>query len=213
MKNPFNRQSQFELFPGAEGPEPRKERSYFFGRIFRFSFENLIIAGIVFLLAMVIAFSFGMEKGRRLNRVVATPDMRRSVDVIPKDAAASPLSIPKLAVDVVPEVVVEAGSVQSTPSLALVSAPEGENPSEAEKSVDKTAPLETIHTIQVASFKQLNRAEREASDLKKMGYEAFTVLKGSYYIVCVGRFSEKKQAQTVLRPLRKRYSDCYVRRL
>ena len=84
---------------------------------------------------------------------------------------------------------------------------------ESEKSIDKKDTLEKIHTVQVASFKEKERAQREADTLVKGGYDAFIAPKGSYYIVCVGKFAESQQARTLHNGLRKKYADCYIRSL
>lgn len=214
MKNPFSRQSQFELFPDSPGQPMKKERSYVFGRSFEFSLENMVIGGVVFLMVLVVAFSFGIERGKR---IVKADGARESLNRLKPEPKADP-QVKTAVADEDKEVL--AASLLENPSKESYALQEvahdileEETISIPEKSVDKTASLETIHTIQVASFKQLNRAELEASDLKKLNYDAFTAKKGTYYIVCVGRFAERQQANELLKPLRKRYSDCYVRRL
>lgn len=216
MKNPFNRQSQFELFPDSPGAPPRKESFNIFGQSFQFSLENLIVAGVIFILAVVVSFSFGIERGRRAKIGL------RAKAVVPV-VSGQPAEVPQEAVTAIDvkgadqllaaSFVGDSADDAALQQTAAAVVEEGESLLAPEKSIDKTASLETIHTVQVASFKKLNRAEQEVGDLKKLGYEAFTSKKGTYYIVCVGKFSEKQQANALVKPLRKRYSDCYVRRL
>ena len=68
-------------------------------------------------------------------------------------------------------------------------------------------------TIQVASFKQQKNAQKEAENLKKVGYETFVVSKGTHAIVCVGRFLEKAEALSFSQKLQNKYGETLVRRL
>jgi hypothetical protein len=173
MKNPFNRQSQFELFPDSPGVPPRKESFNIFGQSFQFSLENLIVAGIIFILAVVVSFSFGIERGRRAKiglRAKAMPVVSGQPVEAPQakvKAIAAKGVDQLLAASFVGDSSDDAASQQTAAGVV-----EGvESLLASEKSIDKTASLETIHTVQVASFKQLNRAEQEVGDLKKLGYE------------------------------------------
>lgn len=69
------------------------------------------------------------------------------------------------------------------------------------------------YTIQLASFQNKTLAQKEAAALKKKGLAALVVSKGSYNIVCVGSFSSKESAKTLLTELRKKYQDSFIRRL
>ena len=80
-----------------------------------------------------------------------------------------------------------------------------------------SAPIELVddkkYTIQVASFKTDLNANKEADSLKGKGFETSVLRKGSYSIVCVGKFQRKEEAKQFSRKLRNRYKDCLVRRL
>jgi cell division septation protein DedD len=69
------------------------------------------------------------------------------------------------------------------------------------------------YTIQVASFKGSTYAKKEAEQLNKRGFKAFTLKKGKYVILCVGNFVNKETAQPLLSELSKYYKSCYIRRL
>ena len=69
------------------------------------------------------------------------------------------------------------------------------------------------YTIQVASFKASSYARKEAEQLNKKGFKAFTVNKGKYVILCIGNFPNKETAQPLLSELSKYYKSCYIRRL
>jgi len=69
------------------------------------------------------------------------------------------------------------------------------------------------YTIQLASYKTKTHAQKETELLKKRGLSPLVLSKGNYAVLCVGNFSNKQTAQSLLSELRKRYKDCYVRRL
>ncbi|MEW5895251.1 MAG: SPOR domain-containing protein [Candidatus Omnitrophota bacterium] len=202
MSNFFNRQSQFELFPGAARESGQKSQPLFFNRSFHLSLENIIILCVFIIMIGIVAFSLGVEKGRNIRKKIFSKT--------PENFAQTPL-VASVTVPAAFEVKSEShDSQQVTKEEAQTGMPAL---SEPEKSVDKKDTLAKIHTIQVASFKEKGRAQREADDLIKAGYEAFIAGKGSYYIVCVGRFADSNQAKSVYRGLKKKYSDCYIRSL
>jgi len=69
------------------------------------------------------------------------------------------------------------------------------------------------YTIQVASFLKRVNARKEADTLKRKGLSPLVLSKGKFSIVCVGNFSKRKEAESLLPKLRKRYQDCLIRRL
>lgn len=69
------------------------------------------------------------------------------------------------------------------------------------------------YTIQVATYQTKKYASQEANVLKKKGFSAVVVSKGAHTIICVGNFSDKETARSLLPQLKKRYRDCFIRRL
>jgi cell division septation protein DedD len=69
------------------------------------------------------------------------------------------------------------------------------------------------YTVQVASYKNRQAAQKEIEILKKRGMKPLILYKGKYLVVCVGSFPDRKAAQSLLWELKKRYGDCIVRRL
>ncbi len=69
------------------------------------------------------------------------------------------------------------------------------------------------YTIQVATFKTMAYAQKEAERLEKNGIKAWIVPRGKFVSVCVGNFSGKQEAGVTLNQLKKKYQDCFIRRL
>jgi cell division protein FtsN len=67
--------------------------------------------------------------------------------------------------------------------------------------------------IQLASYKSKSLAQKELDLLKKKGFAPLILSKGSYSVLCVGNFSNKEGAKSMMPELKKRYNDCYIRRL
>lgn len=76
-------------------------------------------------------------------------------------------------------------------------------------------PKENIqgYTIQVATYQTKTYARQEANNLKKKGFLAVVIPKGVHTILCVGNFTDKGAARALLAQLKKRYRDCFIRRL
>ena len=69
------------------------------------------------------------------------------------------------------------------------------------------------YTIQLASYQSRKYADRAAEKLKKRGLSPLILSKGEYIVLCVGNFSDKKTAYSLLAEFKKQYRDCFVRRL
>lgn len=95
-----------------------------------------------------------------------------------------------------------------------------EEPAQIQASQYKPVPQpqikeETLETymIQVASYQTKVFADKEAQALKKKGLSTLVLSKGRFIVLYVGKFSDRKTANSVLTQLRKQYRDCILRRL
>jgi cell division septation protein DedD len=192
--------SQFELFPlknqdsGAPSARPRQPINDL-----TLSVENIIVVCIVLMMSFVLFFSFGVERGRR----IASADGQT-----PAQAAKQQPDRP---------FVVEAGQTAAVAADAKELASDKEETAEKQEiiqvPIERELTDEQLFTIQVASFKLKSHAEKEAENLGKMGTETFVLPKGSYSIVCVGKFAERAKADQFSRTLKSKYRDLLVRRL
>ena len=193
------RQSQFELFPGASKNSPEIGKSPHLTKDLTLSLENIIVLCIIFVISMVLFFSFGVEKGKRVAKISGDVKMAHKAQE-PVLESAGPTT----------------GKPQGERIIFPVNVPEdlqGE-----ERVLQEPLKMEDeqrrLYTIQVASFKLRKNAQREADRLKGNGHEdVFVIAKGSYSIVCVGKFSQRSDAKEFSNRLQNRYNDCLVRRL
>lgn len=67
--------------------------------------------------------------------------------------------------------------------------------------------------IQLGSYKSKITLQKEIESLKKRGYSPSVSSKGAYSVLYVGNFANKETAQSQFSELKKRFKDCYIRRL
>jgi len=192
------KQDQFELFPsGAQTPSGSSYQPHLIFSSITLSAENIIILTVLIFLGIIVSFSVGVEKGKRLNLAGVNAPIAPVVVERPKAVT------PTLQKGVVREVSSPvAAKQQIVPASAPVAQPATVQPGS-----------EGFYTIQIASFKLRKFAEEEARGLKTKGYETFIVPKGQHLVVCAGRFLDQDAAKNFLGKLKGKYKDCLVRRL
>lgn len=206
----YGNQSQFELFPRTTGGDPIENTAprFIFSRVV-LSFENVVVIFVLMIVSLIIAFSAGVEKGRRFTRL-ATPVAQIAAPVAAVNSVAprlqainapSPLSAGRIPAATAS--VAEAAHEVITPQAPL--APVLSRPAPPQKVIDKG------YTVQVASYKLGAMADKEAGDLKRQGFESFVAKKGSFAIVCVGKFASAELARQMQNKLKKRYKDSMIR--
>ncbi|MCK5012337.1 MAG: SPOR domain-containing protein [Candidatus Omnitrophica bacterium] len=198
------RQSQFELFPRSSKSTPEAWKPSRLTKDLTLSLENIIVLCIIFVMVLVLFFSFGVERGKKVALLVPVKDEVNIVQTVkPKDVKPPVETVSQVEreervvfpVDI-PEEILEDSEPAFRPPL------------------EKTEEQENLFTIQVASFKLKKNAKREADRLKGIGHDdTFVVPKGNHSIVCVGKFAQRNEAKKFSSKLKKRYNDCLVRRL
>ncbi|HCI44381.1 MAG TPA: hypothetical protein DE315_02450 [Candidatus Omnitrophica bacterium] len=202
--------TQFELFPFlAERPHSRAARPRYLLKDLTLSVENTIVLCIIFVMAVVLFFSFGVERGKQIVKgALAEPPVTVTVLPAPEDSSDKTGE----------RSITPAGNTKTRKSVSSLK-PAGAQPQEKpHKQIPVSAPsLEKkgkgTFTIQVASFKEKEKAQMEAKRLRSKGYEIFVLPKGKHSIVCVGKFAIKDEATEFSNKLKNKYNDCLVRRL
>lgn len=200
MNDNYNNPVQFEFFSGNTKNSPNNKN---FGKVFKcltLSFENIIVLCIIFVMSLVLTFSFGVEKGKKVV-VPAGAQSEEIARVVALQAEGVPMPVEPM----VPAPVIQVETELELPEVAAAAV--------VENSVAVNTD-EDFFTIQVASFKLEKNAQLEADKLKKdVGCDIFIIAKGDYSIVCVGKFIERTKAIEFSGKLKNRYNDCLVRRL
>jgi len=157
-------------------------------------YENLVLLAIAFILILIVAFSLGVERGKRLQ--VASGNFVKKVDKTSEQKVVAGVKI-----DVKEEDVVQK-KIEETPAVV-----KKEKVPVANKSI-----LNGSYLIQVVTYSNRKRAEREMDKLLKSGLSGFIVASGRYYQVKAGPFHNKYDALKHQKQLKKTYKDCYIRR-
>lgn len=190
-----NKYSQLELFTKSEGAqELNVSKPGFLARIR--NYERALLVVIVFIISSIVFYCLGIEKGKKMVSAVG------SFDLAANDRASKPAVV-----------VPEAPAVNAAPAPAVKNIPVQ---NAAVENIPKPVQaLEAMgyYTVQVASYKNKQAAQKEVDFLKKNGYASLVISKGSYVVVCVGNFNNKEKAKLVMGKLKNKYQDCMLRRL
>jgi hypothetical protein len=191
--------SQLELFSqGKDYSEKCAKRSESFFSYMR-NYEKQIILLICFLATALVSFALGIEKGKKIATLKPADnrfDTAKKID----DLAIEKLVKIQPVLPANPVTTKEvAGSIDLTkPTLS--------------GQLKASIPIGS-YTIQVASYRTKGAAEKEGQFLRKKGFSPLVLYKGNFSIVCVGNFTNKKEAESFLSKLKGQYRDCYIRRL
>ncbi|MDD4954970.1 MAG: SPOR domain-containing protein [Candidatus Omnitrophica bacterium] len=189
------RGEQLKLFSEGNDSNSRLKR-----RLIVIPLDTFILSSVVILLLFVLAFSLGIEKGRKIailsEDAVALPEKELKTEnvSVPAQAKALPVKEQK----------VIAGQITKQLPIAPI----------AEKKIEIAQPVAVKegYCIQVASYNKESFALDEAKRLKDKGFAAYTAKKGSFVVLYVGNFKTSAEAQKTMRLLKKNYKDCVLRR-
>lgn len=201
--------AQIELFPFLTGrAHSRVLRPRYLLKDLTLSVENTIVLCIVFVMAVVLFFSFGVERGKQIVKsALAEPPATITVVSTPEEPSGK----------VAERSLAPAGSAKAQKNTAPAQASGPQQQMQTPAATNATPSLKKgekgTFTIQVASFKEKGKAQMEAKRLKSNGYEIFVLPKGKHSIVCIGKFAIKDEATEFSNKLKSKYNDCLVRRL
>jgi len=184
---------QKELFEEYRTPKDKaKRRQTILPRSFKplsVSYEQAVFMAIAAIMLMVLVFSLGVERGKRLAGAAApkkdAPDKQAS-DKEYKTSAA----------------VKEDVAVAQQDTKRPAPLPEKE----------KKAVKSDLFTIQVIAYRSKKSAQRELERLSEKGYKPFIITGGGYYQVCVGEYANKDESKNDFLELKKSYKDSFIRK-
>jgi len=211
---------QLKLFPDKAQQTKKKKKYGLPFKSLTLSLEHIIVISIFFIITGIIFFVFGVEQGKKVGRHIIANDLKRGKvldnprvklkqghkTIVLEDKVnkrIADLRTRKKELD---------SSSFKKPLVAEEKKVEVSNKKVEEKQ-EKSVLNGFKYTIQVASFKLKKNADKEAKRLKSKGYDILVVPKGSYSIVCVGKFAKKDNAEKWVNKLRKTYKDCLIRSL
>lgn len=202
---PINTQRQQELFEEFIIKEKKKSRlfgAFSFKKpifpqhrlVLSFSYEVVIMILIGVVLAASVLFSLGVERGRilELGENPAKVPVKKPAP-LPADSYSA-----------------EGTVVESAP---MVKRPDVIKPeSDGKQEIKNNLPRKEFFTVQIASYKARDMAEKELNRLKQKGYSSDIIKKGNYFILCVGSYATKDDAQKALTVWNRQYKGCIIRK-
>lgn len=75
----------------------------------------------------------------------------------------------------------------------------------------KSGSTEKIHTIRIATYINKTSAENITAKIKKEGFPAYIVKSGNFFLICVGDYNTRQDAEAALSTLKKNYQDSYIK--
>ncbi len=177
---------QKELFKefGDEGKRARSPHGHLMRAMsVAISLDRLVFIGIGSLMALVLIYALGVERGKAAARA----EVKKAV--LTKVHAKAQPAKPRVRGS-------DAGVEEPRAKKAPVLSQEG-----------------MPYTVLAATFRQRVLASQEAVKLKDEGYNAFLVEAGDYLELCVGRFAALEDAARLQKNLSTRYKKCYIKKL
>ena len=206
---PQGNEPQPELFREFQSPA---KRTWWSGRwrwpqrylIVRLAYEDLILATIGGLMAVVLGFCLGVERGRAVWAATA------AATTAPTTAPAEPIAPITRPTPLRP--------FPARPPVAVTPAVPGQRPGtgNAESPLQppaKTQLAEGRYVVQLASFLDRQAAEEAKARLLRQEIRATVGEKGRYHVLYAGGFATYAQASEVAGRLRAAYRDCFIRKL
>ncbi|MFA6384626.1 MAG: SPOR domain-containing protein [Candidatus Omnitrophota bacterium] len=211
--------SQLDLFNKAEDSGSSAQRlSGTFLSYIR-TYERLVLMLIGLVITGVVCFCVGVEKGKHiaLTRVNANLDIAYRNGIVPPPVGAGVRGR-----QVQPGAAAGAAAVFPRAGSGAAQAPLRMNPPSVRVAPIAVQPVDlartgakpgNIYTIQVATYEGKVSAQQELAALKEQGLLPVLRPSGKYIVLSVGNFPDQATAKSVLTKLKRKYRDCYIRRL
>jgi len=225
----YDNQDQLELFSqGKDRNQPGSLSKSVLGYIW--AYEKTIMFMIVLVITGIVSYCFGVESGKRrivmpAHQPAETVTGARSVQNIKKNVA--PRVLPEVTAPKVITLPAPVFNAKNAPSPAVQPVRNDESlyakkdgaaagiavPKAAVNVAEAAVAGSRRYTIQVATFQAKNNAQKDIAALRQQGLAPVLLSRGKFSILCVGAFPNQETARSLLAELKKKYRDCYIRRL
>ncbi|MCA9400291.1 MAG: SPOR domain-containing protein, partial [Candidatus Omnitrophica bacterium] len=173
MNQRFNKESQFELFPSKSADHVTAKKPRLIITDLTLTIDNLIVVFIIFVMALVLCYSFGVERGKGLAERIFlaeknnSPNSENGVIIAPSSVPEKPpvirhvIAASKSANEGIKPGTNDAVDQDKRKVLKIPNLEEKIN-----DFVPAQKDLQGNYTVQVASFKQKKDALEEANMIK-----------------------------------------------
>lgn len=177
------RERQLKFFQGSLEPQESRKR-----RFIRIYLDTVVLVTIINVLVLILSFSLGIERGRKIAYLPGAKE-------VTVDSPNTP----------------QTNTVKKEP--AHIQDEETVVEQKEAQSEEKIKPPKEHYGIQVASYAKENIAKSEKKRLESSGFSTILSKQGKYLVIFVSGYQTKKEAEKIKGQLKKRYSDCIVRKL
>lgn len=196
-------QSQLELFNDLKRPQKGYlffKKKFVFPRhaiSFIVHYENLVLFIIGLVLALVISFSIGVERGKRSRLSIQNAPVSKNIPNQTKRI---------IAVSTANAVSLKQNEIKASPDSINTQV----SNTDSKDSIQPVVRKARAHFIQVVTYTNKVLAEKEKEKLLRIGISSFINLSDRFYQVKAGPFYNKDDALNLQRELKKTYKDCYI---
>lgn len=183
---------------------------------FTVTLEILTVTAAVVIVLLIVVFYMGFLRGKDVER----RDIARKISEL-KSRQAEGMQVQTARSQWVggqasrpsAPAPLKAGSAAPAAAPKAGPAPSGA-PAQATTDASKSVAISPRkpYTVQVVAYRSQPRAQSEVAQLTQKGYAARMVVQGALYVVCVGEYSSRYEAQKDLRALKRIYQDSYLRK-
>jgi len=179
------------------------------------TYERFVLMLIGIVISGVICFCIGVEKGKHiaLARINSNLDLAEGQSAMPQKGGTE-AGVSGQGAPLEPKEPRTAPAIAATDTqLAGISTTIAGAKGNINDAAQIPRAMAQGYTIQIASYLGKTAAQREMDVLKKQGLMPVVKSSGKYTVLCVGNFADMSTAKSLLTQLKRKYKDCYIRRL
>lgn len=201
----FMRGEQLRFFTPDDDSNRKNRR-----RLIIIPLDTFILSSVVIILLFILAFSLGVERGRKSYYASLENKENLEKDIVEDEQLNKAQT--KVVSNLTVEPKKEPNKPTNTVNVTRVVQPEIKN--EVAAKVESAKPeAKTGYSIQIASYNKESFAQSEGKALQVKGFPVFILRKTDYVVLYVGPFKTKPEADKAIGLLKKTYKDCILRRL
>lgn len=176
---------------------------------FTVTLEILTVTAAVVIVLLIVVFYMGFLRGRDVER----RDISRKIVEL-KSRQIENGQIQTARAQFAPQTPVSARPTapSARPAAPLAQPVQAPRPQAAVAAKPVAISPRKPYTVQAVAYRSQPRAQSEVAQLTQKGYAARMIVQGQLYVVCVGEYSSRYEAQKDLRALKRIYPDSYLRK-
>lgn len=199
------RGEQLRLFTPDDDSNRKNRR-----RLIIIPLDTFILSSVVIILLFILAFSLGVERGRKSYYSSLENNENLEKDIVDDDQPSKIQAKAEnsLTTELKKESSKPTNTVNVPRAVHLATKNEAATKTESTKLEAKAG-----YNIQIASYTKESFAQADGKILQAKGFPVFILRKTDYVVLYVGPFKTKPEADKSLGLLKKTYKDCILRRL